>query len=115
MREFLRTMVTGATPADIREANPRWSDADIDAEMAGFAHFDVALLDTAPDSAADYLPGPPARPSLVQLADPSLTIPPEAAAELERRGYQLHTVPGTGHCIHRDDLEGFLRSLDGWI
>jgi hypothetical protein len=24
-------------------------------------------------------------------------------------------VPDTGHCIHRDDLDGFLASLDGWL
>ncbi|MDJ0463901.1 hypothetical protein [Streptomyces sp. H27-C3] len=52
-------------------------------------------------------------PSLVQLADPSLTIDTEAADQLRERGFQVAVV--AGHCIHRDDLEGLMASLQGWI
>lgn len=112
---FLRRMVAEATPESIRTMNPRWSDADIVAEEAGFQLFDPEFFDSLAAFAPDYLPAAPTRPSLVQLADPSLTIDADTAAELARRGYEVRTVAGAGHCIHRDDPKGFLASLEGWI
>jgi pimeloyl-ACP methyl ester carboxylesterase len=43
------------------------------------------------------------------------SLGPDFAAELRRRGFEVRTVAGTGHCVHRDDLSGFLSSLEGWI
>jgi pimeloyl-ACP methyl ester carboxylesterase len=54
-------------------------------------------------------------PSLVLLADPSQLIPPERAEELRRRGFAIRTVAAAGHSIHRDDLQGFMAALDGWV
>ncbi|HUC22805.1 MAG TPA: hypothetical protein VMA73_08875 [Streptosporangiaceae bacterium] len=54
-------------------------------------------------------------PSLVQAAGDGLLVPEDFAAELRGRGFGVRTVAGTGHCVHRDDLNGFLSSLDGWI
>ncbi|WP_157246761.1 alpha/beta fold hydrolase [Nonomuraea typhae] len=112
---FMRQMVATATEAGVRRMNPRWSDADVEAELAGFALFDPAFLDGVAGFAPDYLPAAPIVPSLVQLADPSFTVKPGAAAELAGRGFEIRTVTGAGHCIHRDDLPGFMSSLDGWI
>lgn len=114
-KDFLVRMVTEATPESIRAMNPRWSDEDIAAEEAGFKRFDIAFFDALQNFPPDYLPAAPTRPSLVQIADPSLTITAEAAAKLERLGFEVRVVPGSGHCIHRDDIDGFMRSLDGWI
>ncbi|SDN52641.1 hypothetical protein [Streptomyces wuyuanensis] len=54
-------------------------------------------------------------PSLVQLADTSLPMPPERARALATRGFELRTVKGAGHALHRDDFDGFTASLEGWI
>ena len=49
------------------------------------------------------------------LADPSELVPPRDAADLERAGFDVMTVPGAGHSIFRDDLAGFFRTLDLWL
>lgn len=54
-------------------------------------------------------------PSLVQLADPSFLISPERSLLLTERGFEVRSVAGAGHTIHRDDFEGFMSSLEGWI
>lgn len=39
----------------------------------------------------------------------------EDAALLTGRGLAVRTVAGAGHTIHRDDFDGFMAALDGWI
>lgn len=112
---FMKRMVATATQDSVRHMNPRWSPADIEAELAGFALFDPTFLDGVRGFDGGYLPAAPVVPSLVQLADASLTITPEVAGELARRGFEIRSVKGAGHCVHRDDLPGFMDSLDGWI
>ncbi|MBT2469837.1 alpha/beta hydrolase [Streptomyces sp. ISL-66] len=113
--EFMRAMVDQATRETVQVSNPRWSAADAAAEVAGFALFDRRFLDSVARFDGDYLPESPTVPSLVQLADPSLTIDDPAAALLRERGFDLAVVPGAGHCIHRDDLEGFMGSMKAWL
>ncbi|MFI6316306.1 alpha/beta fold hydrolase [Nonomuraea sp. NPDC050556] len=109
---FMRQMVTTSTEDSVRTMNPRWSQADIDAELAGFALFDVAFFGGIKGS---YVPEKPIVPSLVQIADPSFTVNAEEAKLLESRGFEVRVVKGAGHCIHRDDFPGFMASLEGWI
>ncbi|WP_017624086.1 alpha/beta fold hydrolase [Nocardiopsis chromatogenes] len=112
----MRTMVAAASPAAIAEANPRWSEADVQAEAAGFALFDpefFAMVEACAGS--DFIPERPVVPSLVQLADPSFTISPEGADRLKERGFEVRVVAGTGHCSHRDDFTAYMESLQGWI
>lgn len=111
----MRRMVAGATAGSVRAMNPRWSEEDVAAELAGFALFDPEFLTATEEFAQDYLPEAPVVPSLVQLSDPSLCVDAQGAALLERRGFEVRVVPQAGHCIHRDDLPGFLKSLAGWI
>ncbi|MFD4411263.1 MULTISPECIES: alpha/beta fold hydrolase [unclassified Streptomyces] len=111
----LHAMVDQASRESIQRANPRWSKADVKAELAGFALFDRAFLPHIESFDGDYLPAPPAVPSLVQLADPSLTIDAATAELLRSRGFEITVVAGAGHCIHRDDFQGFIESLRGWI
>lgn len=112
----MRKMVAAADAEAIAAANPRWSPDDVTAEAAGFALFDPDFFTMVTDCAGrDLLPARPVVPSLVQLADPSFTIPPEAAEELKERGFEVRVVAGTGHCSHRDDFEAYMASLDGWI
>ena len=114
--QVMRETVAEATAESIREMNPRWSEADIEAELAGFAAFDPAFFAVIEEaSTGERLPKEPVVPSLVQLADPSFTIGAEDARLLAERGFTVRTVEGAGHCVHRDDLPGFLSSLDGWL
>ncbi|ROQ94701.1 alpha/beta hydrolase family protein [Streptomyces sp. 2132.2] len=100
----------------IRAMNPRWDEADIDIELETLAVWDEATaLGMGPLFGADLLPAAPVVPSLVQLADPSFLISPERAALLEERGFEVRSVAGAGHTIHRDDFDGFMASLEGWI
>ncbi|MFP3992375.1 alpha/beta hydrolase [Streptomyces sp. E11-3] len=100
----------------VAELNPRWEADDIDVELATLAAWDpdtaIALSGTA---AVDRVPASPAVPSLVQVADPSFLISDALKEELARRGFEVRTVKGAGHTIHRDDFDGFLGSLDGWV
>ncbi|MCF2527679.1 alpha/beta hydrolase [Yinghuangia sp. KLBMP8922] len=113
--DFMLAMVDSATEESVRAMNPLWSDKDIETEIAGFALFDRDFLKSVGEFPGDYLPTEPVVPSLVQLAEQSLCITPEDAAALAERGFEVRTVPGTGHCVHRDSVEGFMASLDGWV
>ncbi|TDU74767.1 alpha/beta hydrolase [Streptomyces sp. KS 21] len=100
----------------IRAMNPRWEEADVDAEVKTLALWDESTaLSLAPLFGTDLLPAAPVVPSLVQLADPSFLISPERAALLEERGFEVRSVAGAGHTIHRDDFDGFMASLEGWV
>lgn len=96
--------------------NPRWDEADLDIEMATVALWDPAAADFLGEHALPrFLPGAAVVPSLVQLPEESVLTGPADAALLVERGFEVRRVPGAGHCIHRDDLDGFLASLEGWI
>ncbi|MGW0562255.1 alpha/beta fold hydrolase [Streptomyces sp. NPDC003016] len=100
----------------IAAMNPRWEAADIDIELETLRLWDEAsALGLAARSGADLLPAAPVVPSLVQLADPSFLIDAAKAAVLRERGFEVRTVRGAGHTIHRDDFDAFMASLDGWI
>ncbi|MFI9105706.1 alpha/beta fold hydrolase [Streptomyces fildesensis] len=105
-----------ATRDQIAGLNPRWEEADIEVELATLALWDTdsaGFLGGRP--LTGYLPQKPAVPSLVQLAENSFLIGPDDAGLLSERGFGIRTVRGAGHTIHRDDFDGFFRSLDGWI
>ncbi|MFV2179157.1 alpha/beta fold hydrolase [Actinomadura sp. LOL_016] len=102
------------TREDIAAMNPRWDPADVDAEHADFADWDVRVAEALATFGA-RVPDRPLVPSLVQVADPSFLVDAELAGTLRERDFEVRTVPGTGHCIHRDDLDAFTASLDGWI
>ncbi|GAA1895437.1 hypothetical protein GCM10009837_16760 [Streptomyces durmitorensis] len=105
-----------ATRATIATLNPRWEEADIDIEVATLAAWDPdTALGLSGPNALDRTPATPTVPSLVQVADPSFLISDELKGELERRGFEVRTVKGAGHTIHRDDFDAFMGSLDGWV
>ncbi|MGR4878721.1 alpha/beta fold hydrolase [Streptomyces sp. LARHCF249] len=100
----------------IQAMNPRWEEADVDIERATLAVWDEATaLSLGPLAGADLMPSAPVVPSLVQLADPSMLVSEERAVVLKSRGFEVRWVTGAGHTIHRDDFEGFMASLEGWI
>ncbi|MFI6422065.1 alpha/beta fold hydrolase [Streptomyces sp. NPDC050842] len=96
--------------------NPRWSDDDLDTEMASVRVWDErSAYGLVGVTGTDMWPVRPTVPSLVTLADPSLLISADDARMLEGRGFTLRTVAGAGHTIHRDDFDGFMSALDDWI
>ncbi|MEV6781448.1 alpha/beta fold hydrolase [Streptomyces sp. NPDC051098] len=104
------------TREQIRAASPRWDEVDVGVELEtlrlweeGTAYGLTGLVGT------DLLPAEPVVPSLVALADPSTLVSAERAALLAARGFAVRTVPGAGHTIHRDDFDGFMAALDGWV
>jgi pimeloyl-ACP methyl ester carboxylesterase len=101
----------------IVERNPRWDAEDIDIEMDTLRLWDPAtagmFAHVAPGT--DLMPGKAVVPSLVVLADNSFLIDSARAARATESGFEVRTVPGAGHTIHRDDLNGFITALDGWI
>lgn len=101
--------------ADVRRAYPRWPDADVYAKAAGLERWDPDTAEVLAHQAEFTPTEPPRCPSLVMLADPSELVPPDRAARLRELGYDVETVAGAGHSIHRDDLEGFLACLYGWL
>ncbi|GGS09728.1 hypothetical protein Snoj_16180 [Streptomyces nojiriensis] len=105
-----------ATKEQIRAMNPRWEEVDVDIELETLAVWDErTALSLAPLAGTDLMPPAPVVPSLVQLADPSVLIDEERAQLLGSRGFEVRSVAGAGHTIHRDDFDGFMASLEGWL
>ncbi|WP_327738850.1 alpha/beta hydrolase [Streptomyces nojiriensis] len=105
-----------ATKERIRAMNPRWEEVDVDIELETLAVWDErTALSLAPLAGTDLMPPAPVVPSLVQLADPSVLIDEERAALLKSRGFEVRSVAGAGHTVHRDDFDGFMASLEGWL
>jgi pimeloyl-ACP methyl ester carboxylesterase len=113
IREFAR-FTKVATAEAISPMFAKWTPEDIEAEIAGYAQWDVKAVDWL-DGALDYLPARPLVPTLVQGAGDHHIVPDDLAAKLRECGFEVRYVPEAGHCIHRDDLDGFMASLDGWI
>jgi pimeloyl-ACP methyl ester carboxylesterase len=102
---------------------PRWETDDIEIELATLAVWDrrtalessryaVAALDAGTAGDGTGLPSRAEVPSLITLAEQSRMTDTQDAETLRRRGFELRTVPGAGHSIHRDDLEGFMTALE---
>jgi pimeloyl-ACP methyl ester carboxylesterase len=99
---------------EVVAANPRWPAADVDVKLAALQCWDPETV-AALDGGWDHTPDRPVVPSLLQLADPSELVPPDRAERLRQAGFEVRVVPDAGHSIHRDDYEGFVAGLDGWL
>jgi pimeloyl-ACP methyl ester carboxylesterase len=105
------------TREQVAAANPRWPERDLVAKLSALEHWDAGTagwrLAMGP---VEFTPTvPPSVPSLVLLADPSTLVPPDRAQRLRELGWEVRTVPGAGHSIHRDDFDGFFTALEGWL
>lgn len=106
----------GWNAEQLRAHNPRWSEQDIASRLASMSRFDPRCIDGLISGAGhDHMPATCSIPSLVMLADPSDLVPPPDAAALEKSGFDVRHVPGSGHSIFRDDLPGFLACLESWL
>ncbi|MGW5114512.1 alpha/beta fold hydrolase [Streptomyces noursei] len=105
-----------ADASRVRAFNPRWDDVDVAVELATIADWDTGTaLALSGGHLQDRTPERPLVPSLVQIAGEGFLFTREAGKELSRRGFEVRTVRGAGHTIHRDDFDGFLAGLEGWI
>jgi pimeloyl-ACP methyl ester carboxylesterase len=111
---FLRTLARQSATA-IARRNPRWDPADVAIEVETFRVFDRAVLPVVLAPAAMRAPDTMTVPSLVVLADNSQLVKPHLAERLREDGYEVRVVPGSGHVVNRDDHDGFMQALDGWI
>ncbi|MFJ6773967.1 alpha/beta fold hydrolase [Kitasatospora sp. NPDC091257] len=98
----------------IAAMNPRWEEADIDVELATLAAWDPDSALAMPGQDAG-LPEAPTVPSLVVRADDSFLLGAADTGLLRERGFEVRTVPGAGHTVHRDDHAGFMAALEGWV
>lgn len=111
---FLRTLAR-ASAARIAKRNPRWDPADVAIEAETFKSFDRAAIPAVLAPSVMRAPEHMAVPSLVMLADNSFLVKPHLADRLRFAGFDVRVVTGSGHVINRDDHDGFMRALDGWI
>ncbi|MBF6061570.1 alpha/beta hydrolase [Nocardia terpenica] len=106
--------VKNLTAADLRAAFPRWTDNSIQARLAELADWDPDTTSLNYRETA-YVPVHPLVPSLILRADPSALLPTHRANEYRTSGFELRTIPRTGHFIHFDDFDGFFEGVRGWV
>ncbi|MGW0465589.1 alpha/beta fold hydrolase [Streptomyces sp. NPDC003027] len=115
-RPELFTQSKFLTREHLREFNPHWEEEDLDIETETIRLWDERTAHGLVGFAGrDAWPVEPVVPSLITLADPSMLVSTANARMLKERGFELRTVVGAGHTIHRDDFDGFMTALDGWI
>ncbi|WP_345763997.1 alpha/beta fold hydrolase [Diaminobutyricibacter sp. McL0608] len=111
---FLRSLAW-ASAAAIARRNPRWDPADVAIEVETMKSYDRGVIPVLLTPGALRAPDEMHVPSLVVLADNSHLVTKELAERLRGRGFEVRVVAGAGHTVSRDDFEGFMRALDGWI
>ena len=63
---------------------------------------------------SDHLPTqPPLQPSRGVLADGTPYMPAPTAERLQATGWEVRTIPGTGHHVHLDDHAAFMDCVLG--
>jgi pimeloyl-ACP methyl ester carboxylesterase len=98
---------------DLRTVHPQWTDEALKLRRIELDDWDpdttrMRYLETA------YTPVFPVAPSLILRAGQSDLLPAPLADHFADVGFTVRTVPGTGHFVHNDDLDGVLVAMDGW-
>lgn len=114
----LKTMFTLAPRPSawmLRRLNPRWSDDDVELELATLRLWDkrtiLGFVNTRPLRSPRFL----VAPSLVILAERSLLIGARDAERMRRDGMTVEVFRGTGHTVFRDDHHGFMQLVRSWM
>lgn len=111
----LMAAAAGSTAEQIAAQHPGFSAEEVSVEVEMLKDWDPrTALSLSKVAGSDFTPAPVV-PSLVQLADPSFLVSAEYAAELADKGFEVRTVTGAEHTIHRHLFDDFLTGLDGWI
>jgi pimeloyl-ACP methyl ester carboxylesterase len=111
---FLKTLARQSA-ARIAKRNPRWDPADVAIEAETFQSFHRAAIPAVLSPSVMRAPEHMAVPSMVMLADNSYLVKPQVAERLRDTGFDVRVVKGSGHVINRDDHDGFMDALEGWI
>ena len=99
----------------LRRLNPRWTDDDVDLELATLALWDRRTLLGFTRTSTLTPPASLVAPSLVVLAHRSMLIGARAAHALEQLGMTVSRVAGAGHTVFRDDHAAFMTLLRDWV
>jgi pimeloyl-ACP methyl ester carboxylesterase len=109
--------------AGFLRANPKWLPIDAEGKVASLRaidwdHMRQVFSDNAPwDLRADVRTMAKTVPTCLILPESSFYVPPADAAAIEAdlgAGSVIH-IPGTGHSIHRDDLDAFLAAIQEFV
>ncbi|MFI6505273.1 alpha/beta fold hydrolase [Nonomuraea typhae] len=111
----LMAQAAGLTAEQIAAMHPGFSAEEVAVEVEMLKLWDPRTALSLGKSAGADLTPPVAVPSLVQVADPSFLVPPAFQEELVRLGFEVRTVKGAEHTIHRHLFEEFMTGLEGWI
>ncbi|MWB99572.1 alpha/beta fold hydrolase [Agromyces seonyuensis] len=95
--------------------NPKWSADDVEIELATLRDWDKRTILGLADSRHLVPPERLVAPSLVVLAEKSLLITAKAANAMRGNGMTVHTVPGTGHTVFRDEHAAFMTVVREWL
>lgn len=100
------------TAEGLRARRPFYSARDIEVEARAAEQFDVetavALAGSPGDDWTDRVPPG----SLMVRADPSDYISDDIAADLERRGVEVRSIPGAAHSIWYSHFDEFMAAID---
>lgn len=113
LRRAALARIRAATADSVREAQPRWSGADVAAELAGYARLDPAVLTTS-HRVRDLTPDRFAAPTLILVPEDGFAVDAERAARLRTAGATVRSLPDAGHWLHRDALAPVLDHFDAW-
>jgi len=101
---------------NIAQVYPRWTEEEVRSRHEGLALWDAATARIFILAGLDYTPtGPPLQPSLLVLPKGSPFVPAETAEGLRALGWDVRTIPGTGHYVHVDDRPAFVTCVLDWL
>jgi pimeloyl-ACP methyl ester carboxylesterase len=107
------------TRAELGPETSAWSPEEVAADLGSNALLDprviAQLLETlAPDER--LVPPPAPTPgALVIVPELAPLLPPEAHPVVASLGYEIRTVPGVRHVVHRDDFDAFMTVLRSYL
>ena len=112
-------------PRDVEgtlRANPRWTRTDAEGKVASLRdlnwdHMRQVFSENAPwDVRGTVLEVARRIPTLLILPESSFYVPAADAHTLEQElgAANVVHVPGTGHSVHRDDLDAYLAAITRW-
>ena len=104
-------------------ANPKWERVDAEGKVASLQainwdHMRQVFSENAPwDLRQAVVDVARQIPTLLILPETSFYVPEADAATLTAAlgPAAVLNMPGTGHSIHRDDLDGFLMAIQNWM